>query len=119
MAHYQSLGPSYVSVYITAPDKEAARVIARTLIEENLAACVNFFPIVSMYRWEGQIEESIEMALIAKTRADVVPKLMDRVKSIHPHKVPCAVVLPQSGGMREYYHWIDANVSTNPKTHYP
>jgi periplasmic divalent cation tolerance protein len=59
---------SHFSVYVTAPDRDGALAIARTLVNERLAACANIVgPITSVYRWEGKIEEASEVALIAKT----------------------------------------------------
>jgi periplasmic divalent cation tolerance protein len=103
---------SHCSVYITAPDRAVALAIARTLVEERLAACANLLgSITSIYRWEGKIHEEDEVALIAKTSEVRVPALIARVKSIHPYSVPCIVVWPIAAGHPAYLDWISAETT--------
>ncbi len=94
-----------VVVFVTAP-RGRGREIARRLLEERLAACVNIVPVESMYWWEGRIEEDKEDLLIIKTRAGVLDKLIERVKSIHPYQVPEVIALPIVKGLREYVDWV-------------
>ena len=97
------------SIYITVPDAEAAKRIARVLVEERLAACVNILgAITSVYRWEGAIHEEGEVAMIAKTDAGRVASLTGRVKALHPHQVPCIVAWPIEDGYAPYLDWISA-----------
>lgn len=106
----------HVTVYATAPDEATARRLARALVEEGLAACVNLHPITSVYRWEGKLEEGAEVVLLAKTRADAADALVRRLVELHPYEVPCAVVLPHlPGGHGPYYDWIDASVKRAPR----
>ena len=79
----------YRSVYITAKDEAEARKIGQALVQEKLAACVNYFPIKSIYRWKGKVEESGEVALIAKTRAELVDRVIQMVKELHSYEIPC------------------------------
>lgn len=76
------------TAYVTAPP-EGARELARTLVEEELAACVNCFEIDSVYRWEGTVHEDDEIALLVKTTADGYDRLETRILELHPHDVPC------------------------------
>jgi len=76
------------TVYVTAPP-DAAAGIARTLVEERLAACVNQFECSSVYRWEGTVTEDTEVALLAKTTDSAVDALVERVEALHPYDVPC------------------------------
>ncbi len=76
------------TVYITAPRDHAER-LARTLVEERLAACVNRVACQSVYRWEGTVHEDPETVLLAKTTADRYEELVARVRDLHPHDVPC------------------------------
>jgi periplasmic divalent cation tolerance protein len=76
------------TAYITVPPDDAES-IARTLVEEQLAACVNRFDIESVYRWEGEIHEDPEVALLAKTQAERYGELEARVQELHPYEVPC------------------------------
>jgi periplasmic divalent cation tolerance protein len=71
------------------PDEEEAKKLGRVLVEEKLAACVNYFPIQSIFRWKGKVEESAEVALIAKTRAELVNRVIERVKELHSYEIPC------------------------------
>lgn len=77
-----------VTAYITAPP-DAAADIAETLVDERLAACVNFLPCRSVYRWEGAIHDDEEVVLLAKTTAERYDDLAARVLAIHPYEVPC------------------------------
>src|SRR5262249_35102299 len=95
------------SVYITAPNQDVALRIARTLVEERLAACVNILgPVTSVYRWEGKIEQEGEIALIAKTSTERLDELTARVKAVHPYQVPCIVAWPIEAGYGPYLDWI-------------
>jgi len=101
----------YKSVYITAKDEAEAREIGRVLVEEKLAACVNIHPIKSIYRWQGAIEEADEVAMDAKTRAELVDKLIERVKELHSYEVPCIVSLLIEKGNPDYLKWISESTS--------
>jgi periplasmic divalent cation tolerance protein len=96
-------------VYITAPDKAAARDIGRALVDARLAACANIFDgMTSVYRWQGRVQEDSEAVLIAKTRADLVPALTEKVRALHRYECPCIVALPVVGGSQAFLDWIDA-----------
>jgi periplasmic divalent cation tolerance protein len=92
---------------ITAPDADCARRIARTLVEERLAACVNVLPgVTSIYRWEGALHEDAEHLLIAKTTQDCLAALAKRLEVIHPYALPELVALTPSGGSERYLAWV-------------
>jgi len=96
-------------VLITAPDDETARRIARALVEERLAACVNLVPgLHSIYRWQGAVEEADEVLLVAKTRAARVAALAARVRALHPYALPEVLALPIADGSRAYLRWVVA-----------
>ena len=97
----------YYSVYITAKDEDEARKIGETLVEEKLAACVNIFPVKSIYRWEGDIQEEGEVAMFVKTRAELADEVINRVKELHSYEVPCIVSLPIAKGYPDYLKWIE------------
>jgi periplasmic divalent cation tolerance protein len=100
------MSPS-LSVYITVPSREMAEKIARTLVEEKLAACVNIIPAVrSIYRWKGRVEASNEVVLIAKSRGDLFEQLEKRVKELHSYTVPCIVAWPIVAGHQPYLDWL-------------
>lgn len=99
-------------VYMTARHATQARRLALVLVEERLAACVNILgPITSVYRWQGQIEQGREVALLAKTRATLVPQLQARVRELHDHEVPCVVALPIQGGNPDFLAWLWAETA--------
>lgn len=76
-------------------------------MEERLAACVNILPAMqSLYRWEGKIVEEEEAVLIAKTTADALSALRERVCELHSYTCPCIVALPVLSGHEPYLAWI-------------
>jgi periplasmic divalent cation tolerance protein len=100
--------PGAVQVaFITAPDADTATRLARTLVEERLAACVNVVPgIRSVYRWQGALHEEDETLLIVKTRAERAAALEARVRALHPYEVPEVLRLAAAGGSAPYLHWV-------------
>lgn len=98
-------------IYITAGDLAEARKIGRILVEEHLAACANLFPISSIFRWKGNIDEASEFGIIVKTRTDKVKDIEKRVKGIHSYEVPCIVSFKIDDGSSDYLEWINDSVS--------
>lgn len=87
-------------------DADAA-ALARTLVEERLAACVNVLPVMtSIYRWKGAIEQDREQQLVIKTAAAQVAALEARIRELHAYDVPEFLVLTASGGSAAYLQWI-------------
>lgn len=96
-------------VLVTAPERESAARIARTLVSERLAACVNLVPAVrSIYRWEGSVEEDEEVLLVVKTRAGRTEALAERIRALHPYAVPEVLALAAAGGSAAYLDWVRA-----------
>jgi periplasmic divalent cation tolerance protein len=84
-----------------------ALTLARTLVEEHLAACVNVLPpMTSVYRWRGRIEEDQERQIVMKTTRRQVPALELRLRQLHPYELPEFVVLATSGGSEAYLGWL-------------
>lgn len=99
-------------VLVTAPDEEVGRSLARQLVSQRLAACVNLVPgIRSIYRWEGEVQEEGEVLLVIKTRRDRCEAVAARVVALHPHEIPEVLVLPTAGGSPDYLRWV-AEVSS-------
>ena len=97
---------------LTAPDAETGKRIARQLVDERLAACVNVLPgVTSIYRWQGAVEEAGEVMLVVKTVQERVPALVARVPELHPHKVPEVVVLAVESGLPAYLQWVVGETS--------
>jgi periplasmic divalent cation tolerance protein len=104
---------SAVLVYITCQDRDEATRIARALVEERLAACANVHGAIdSFYWWEGKVQSGAEVALIAKTRAELTDALTARVKKLHSYSVPCVVALDIEGGNRDFLDWIERETET-------
>jgi len=107
-----AVGSDVRVVLVTAPDLDTAAALARTLVEERLVACANLVPGVrSIYRWEGRIQDDAEVLLVAKTGAARCDALAARVRDLHPYELPEVVVLPVSGGSRDYLDWVIAESS--------
>ena len=97
----------------TCPDLETARKLARALVEQRLAACVNILPgVQSVYTWQGQVEEGGESLLLIKTRAALYPQVEDLVRREHPYEVPELVALDLVGGLPAYLQWLGESTLT-------
>ena len=95
-------------LYITVGNAEEAASIARELLDARLIACANIIDgAKSLYRWEGKIAEEKEVVMIAKTREDLVGKVIDRVRQLHSYDCPCIVALPIVAGNPAFLDWID------------
>jgi periplasmic divalent cation tolerance protein len=97
-------------VYITAGNMENASEIARELVTKKLAACVNMFPVSSIYRWNGKIEEDSEIAMFVKTDSSRFQEIIKLVKSLHTYEMP-AIEFWGIEGEQEYLNWIHVNSS--------
>lgn len=97
-------------VYITAGSQEEAKEIGRKLVKERLAACVNIFPINSIFRWKDKIDESEEFGMILKTRSEKVRDIEKRIKEIHSYEVPCVVSFRVDEGSADYLKWVEESV---------
>ena len=101
----------YIIALNTCPDKESAEDIARRLVENGLATCVNIVPAVqSIYRWQGKIEQDNEVLLIIKTRQDKFAPLEVLIREHHPYELPEIVAVPIDTSSKEYLNWIDQSL---------
>ena len=87
-----------------------ASKIARELVSKRLAACVNMFPVSSVYRWNEKIEEDNEIAMLVKTDFSRFEEITRLVKSLHTYEMP-AIEFWEIEGDREYLNWIHLNSS--------
>jgi periplasmic divalent cation tolerance protein len=91
-----------------APDREVALKIARELVDNNLAACVNVLDACdSVYRWHDQIEQAREVPLMIKTRAARYPEVEAAIRRLHPYELPEIVAVGIERGLPEYLNWIN------------
>jgi periplasmic divalent cation tolerance protein len=99
-------------VLTTVATIEEARRLARTLVEEKLAACATLIPQVeSVYRWQGQVETSAEALLLLKTEADKLADLEQRLHALHSYDTPEFLVLPVDAGTERYLRWLHASLA--------
>jgi periplasmic divalent cation tolerance protein len=96
-----------VIVLTTVGADADAAAIARTLVEERLAACVNLLPeMTSIYRWKGSVEQEREQQLVIKTSEACLAALEIRINELHPYDVPEFLVLRASDGSERYLAWM-------------
>jgi len=94
-------------VLTNCPDAAVADRIARTLVEQRLAACVNqLAPAQSIYRWNGAVERATEIPLLIKTTGERYPELEQTLRSLHPYSVPEIIALPIVQGLSAYLRWL-------------
>ncbi len=99
-------------VYVTAENDAEAGRMARTVVEERLAACANLLGgIKSVYWWDGKLCEGEEVALVLKTTEARKAELIERIKELHSYDCPCVVCLPVAGGNPDFLKWIATEAS--------
>jgi len=97
-----------VIVFSTCASPEEGKRIAKVLVEERLAACVNVISdIVSIYQWQGKVHEGNEAMLVVKSRRDLLSRLQERLASIHSYEVPEAIAIPVVDGLPAYLDWLE------------
>jgi len=104
---------SHIVLVLTTIASEAdGSALGRTLVDEQLAACVNVFPaMTSVYRWKGQVEQDREQQLVIKTTADRVAAVEARFRELHPYELPEFLVL-SAGASAAYAGWVRDAVAT-------
>ncbi len=103
----------YLLIFSTCPDHPTAEKIARQLINEKLAACVNILPgLTSVYHWQGEIETASECLLMAKTEKRHYQSVESTIQKLHPYELPEIIAVSIDRGLPEYLQWIKSCVST-------
>lgn len=104
-------GPVHV-VLVTGPDRETLEELARTVVNERLAACVNVLGDVgSVYRWKDEVEEADESLAVIKTTEERLEGLRRRVLDLHPYEVPEFVAVRVDRGDAAYLEWVAGAVA--------
>ena len=99
-----------VTVYAVFANDDEARRVARSVVEERLAACANILaPCHSIYRWQGAVEEADEVPALFKTSAKTAPRLVARIAELHSYDVPAVVAWPISSAFPSYRDWVLEN----------
>lgn len=96
----------YLVVLTTLPEEKVADELIRRLLEEKLAACCTFFKAKSLYWWENKINEDEEVVVLIKTAARLYPGLENRIRQLHPYRVPEIIAWPVAAGFQSYLDWI-------------
>lgn len=101
----------YVQVLTTAGSEEEAERIAAALLEQRLAACVQTIgPIVSRYRWQGELQREQEWQCLAKTEARLYEEVEAAIRALHSYEEPEILAIPVLVGSRGYLDWVSANL---------
>lgn len=96
-----------VLLLMTAKDGDEARKVAEKLVGDRLCACVNILPgVTSVYRWKGELFREPECYLLAKTKKELVPLVVEAVKSVHSYECPAVDCVDITGGSPDFLQWI-------------
>lgn len=99
-------------VLTNLPDADSARQVARQLVEQRLAACVNILPAcTSVYRWNDAIESATEVPLLIKTTLARYPALQAALTELHPYELPEIIAVPLHEGLPAYLAWVDTETA--------
>lgn len=105
----------YRVIFTTCPDLAVAESIARALVEERLAACVNILPAMqSIYVWRGKVETTSEHLLIIKAAESNYSAIETRLRALHPYELPEIIAVGLADGLPDYLKWLD-NPDYTPK----
>ena len=97
---------AFIMIYVTNENMEEAQKIASHLLEKEMIACANFFPIKSSFTWKGEVKTEDEVVAILKTKADNWEKVREEVKQIHPYETP-AIIRIDARANRDFEEWIE------------
>lgn len=97
----------HIFITTTTESRDHARLMARTLMDEKLAACIEIQTVDSLYRWKGTVCDTVEYVLMIKTRADLYPNIESRIRALHTYELPQIMAIPIVAGLPGYLKWID------------
>jgi periplasmic divalent cation tolerance protein len=101
-----------VVVLTNLPDREAALKLAQDLVARRLAACVNVLAeCTSVYRWKGEVERTVEVPVLIKTRAEKYAEVEAAIRGLHPYELPEILAVPVVRGLEEYLQWVASETS--------
>ena len=94
------------------PDRASADKLARALVDERLAACVNVLsPCRSVYRWKGAVEDAEEFPVLIKTTRERYPQLEAAIRKNHPYELPEIIAVHVAAGLPAYLDWVASETS--------
>lgn len=94
-----------IVLYVTHKDRKSAMRVVDHLLEKNLIACANLFPIRSVYRWKGKKENGAEVVTLLKTRNALWKRVEKEIMRIHPYETPCIMKMDAKANPA-YENWI-------------
>ena len=99
-----------LAIVLTTFSVGHALAVARVLVDERLAACVNILPpMTSVYRWQGDVSQEDEEQMVIKTTADRLADLEMRLRQLHPYELPEFLVITADAGSEAYLRWVAAS----------
>ncbi len=111
MAQNSEIAGKYAIVLVTASSEQEAKVIAKSLVEFQLAACVSLMPIQSIYTWQGELHQEQEWQLLIKTELAQFEKISAKIQELHSYQVPEIIAVPLIAGSDAYLRWISAQIT--------
>ncbi len=106
------LSKEFIQITLTVPTEELATEIFTQLLEKRLAGCAQLIgPIVSTYRWQGEIETANEWLCLIKSCIDQYEELEQVIKTIHPYETPEIIVFPIISGSTDYFKWLNQTLN--------
>lgn len=105
--------PETLIILTNLPDVGSAKQLAKGLVEQRLAACVNVMaPCLSFYHWQGDLQEDGEIPVLIKTTAKLYPAVETHIKQQHPYELPEIIALGITAGLPDYLRWVADTVTT-------
>jgi periplasmic divalent cation tolerance protein len=102
----------YLQVFTTTETREEAQAVARAVVEQRLAGCVQVVgPISSTYWWEGEITQAEEYLCLIKTRRSLFVQVEAAIRAVHPYEVPEILAMPVAAGNQDYLDWLGAELN--------
>lgn len=111
MAQNSEIVAKYGIILVTASSEQEAKVIAKSLVESQLAACVSLIPIQSIYTWQEKLHQEQEWQLLIKTELALFEMISAKIQQLHSYEVPEIVAIPLVAGSNSYLQWISAQLS--------
>ena len=103
-----------IIIYTSIDSKMNANKLARKLVENNLAACINIIPIEeSIYNWDGKVQSESEFQLIIKTDLSYKSSIEKFIKLNHSYELPEIIVIKVADGSKEYFEWMNNNLNSS------
>ncbi len=105
-----------IVILVTAASRRESKKIAKHLVEQKLAACVNISaPIESIYRWQGKVSDEKEFLLIIKSTRELFEEVKSAILKVHSYTTPEIICLPIVDGSSEYLQWVSDSVRRAPQ----